>query len=212
MVLGTQVCSMLIHGLLPRVLKRAFPRGGFEGVSDHLADDEQEDQDFHKKVKSKIYRCVKWTSDEKLLRFTAATTAVAEPLDHLLQQVQKMSEGGYVLLSLLHDHSNPCKQAQRKYSSMMLDPIDATSWRFLFHFLANDRDINRSLGEVVFRLGIGMSADLWYRCEVFFCRYPFLLVRIIDLASTEAQRVAAAEEFLGAYEGCVDAHIGRKVR
>ena len=52
---------------------------------------------------------------------------LAEPLDHLLADVQKMSETGSFLLALLHDHSNPIYQAQRAYTSMVMEDIKTCS-------------------------------------------------------------------------------------
>ena len=51
------------------MIKRAFP--DWQTISDNLPEDESVQDDFHKKVKSNAYRCLKWTSDDKLMRGAA---------------------------------------------------------------------------------------------------------------------------------------------
>lgn len=59
-------------------------------------------------------RCKQRSSlgDDQLMLFMAATQIASEPLDHLLMRLQKESEQGNILLALLHNHSNPFREAQ----------------------------------------------------------------------------------------------------
>ncbi len=97
-VLGVEVCGEFCHGILHRVFQHAFPK--WARLSEDLVDDEKDDADFHKQVRSKIHRCLKFTSDVTLQRLGAAVSVIAEPLDHLFMQAQKESARGGFLFSV----------------------------------------------------------------------------------------------------------------
>jgi hypothetical protein len=73
-----------------------------------------------------------------------------------------------------------------------------------------------SLAKLVFRLILGMSAEFWWRCELFFQRFPFLLIRLVDpLASGEAKQAVLDALFsldpsVMLPECCLDPHFTRK--
>ena len=155
-------------------------------------------------------RC-KWTGQTSQQRFAAVTTVVSEPFDHLLMQVQKESESGGFLLRL-PSGQNRFAEAQQAFADMLLQPIQDTSLHYLFHFHGGgDLEGLHTLGSQVFCMALAMSAESWYRCEVFFDRYPVKLVRLVDPTATDEERAAAIQDLFSTEPCCLDPHFTRKV-
>jgi hypothetical protein len=208
-VLSSQVCAEMCHGLLNRALKIAFPK--WKAISDQMDEEERGNVDFHKQVRSKIWRCLCWTGSFDQMQFAAVATVVSEPLDHLLMQVQKDSEDGGMLLTLPRKQ-NQFLAAQQSLSALLTIPINRTALSHVFEFYGGDsHDDALVLCQIVVSMVLKMSAELWYRCEVFFNRFPFKLVAIIDTDIENDVKDAVLKEFFNSGTCCLDVHFGCKV-
>jgi hypothetical protein len=96
---------------------------------------------------------------------------------------------------------------------MLTMPIIASaSLMFLFHFLGHaSLDARRDLARLSLALVLGMSAELWFRCELFFDRFPFLLVRLVDPLVSTADKAALLDLFFKTALCCLDAGFSHKV-
>lgn len=182
--LAAQVASCLVHRLAPRSFDAAFPNLGLDPLATAGAEVGADEEDFHKMVRSKIWRAKLFVSSPSKNTLAACVVLAAEPIDHLSQRVQKDSEGGNFLFSLLHNHSCPFKEAQTSYCRMLTKPPAETSLNMLFYHYGMDPDSTESLAQAVMELALEMGSQIWFRCETFFDRYPFRLASLVDPRTT----------------------------
>lgn len=211
--LSAQLCALALHDLLGRALRRAFPTYITDEVEECAsAGAPQEDSDYHKQVKSKIRRVLMWTSSEGHRLLAAVVGLVSEPLDHLLQELQHRSAGHAFLLSALRPDTCLIVKAQVTLASFVCRPSRDTSLRLLYHFFAPPGFVScLDVSNLVFRVVLQMSADLWHRCEIYFSNPPFTLAKLVDPRADATDKVKFARSLLRSHACCLDPHFGRKV-
>jgi hypothetical protein len=171
---------------------------------------DDDDDDYHQKVRSKLKRSLIFTQDEALVRFEVLASVAAEPIDHLLMRLQKESEAGNFLLAILTDATNPFVDCMRLYTKMFTEAPGDSMLRIVFHHFAHCTASCVELIMLARQLILQMASEVWLKCVHYFDRYPFKLAALVDVRSEPTCVQQAAAEFLMTPECCMDAGFSRK--
>ena len=91
LTLSIIVAGVLVHGLLKKVWQVAFPDWHLERIPD-------QDDKYHKMVRSKCYRAKLYLSGDHTAWRGTCISLSAQPVDHLMQRSQALDEAGSALL------------------------------------------------------------------------------------------------------------------
>jgi hypothetical protein len=139
------------------------------------------------------------------------TNVTSESLDHLQMRVQRESEKGSFLFSLLHDHSDPFFEAQRTFGNLIRLPPNETCLRVCLHFCPDSAQARidaclEARGQIV-----EMSSCLYAVCEIFFDRNPFQLVCLVDPQTPTDKKRSHAQSVVAMKACCRDKPFTQKI-
>ena len=200
--LAAQSVGCIAYGILPESLAHGFPTwdsGAAVGVD--------ESDDYRLVLKSKVWRAKKFTSSFVLCRLSAVALFSSEPLDRLSMRVQHETE--HILLDLLHDDTNPFREAQEAYRNLLTLPVQNTCFAVLYHFFAPTGEDAQALAALLLNLNLTMSALLWILCEVALKILPFPLAGFADVRTPD--KLGLADWLLNVPLCCRDPGCSRKV-
>ena len=197
--------GVMCHDLLANIFSACFARW-----DDHPEGDDMMSEDLRLQLKQKAWRAVRCLSDWTFKRRCMVTNFVAAPLDHLMLHIQHADEQGSVLRDIMWDHSNPFSMALRKMSLMVEEnPLDGPLRTLFYHFSVDPSEAEDGFVEAseglpgeVRSLVVSMASQTWWRFH--FEAWPFLLVRLVDVRTTEPDRKLLAGKLFQAHACDVD--------
>lgn len=198
----------MVHRVAPRTLSRAYPSLDLSILTEGGDD---QDADFHRRVRSKLKRSVLYMTNVPQMRFAACASVTAEPLDRLLMVVQRESEGGEFLLKILKPSTCPITSCQRQYKHMLTSPLADTMAPMLCRFFGgSDDDAKVEIRRLLCGLSLQMTGEVWLRCDRQLKRFPFRLALLADPDASRECKESTAQSLLSMPDCCLDAGFSRK--
>eukprot|EP00973_Karenia_brevis_P056118 7804591-Karenia_brevis.AAC.1 len=116
-----QVFANAANGVHADVFNKVFAQwdDSMPPADEEAAAGQQDAADYRKFLRSKAWRSKIYMSNLAQQHLTAAVLLCAEPLDHMAMRLQHESVNGSILLALLHDRTNPVRQAQSVYYDLL---------------------------------------------------------------------------------------------
>ena len=122
------LAGLLYNDTLPQVVARAFSK---QSLSDEKVDSKQGNDDFRLYNRHKIWRVVCLMNDNSWKRRVCFLSWTLEPLEHLLQVLQRLSDSPNPLLNMLTGAS-PVAATLATYLEMVEQPLDVGHYKTLF--------------------------------------------------------------------------------
>ena len=210
-VVSKQALHLLLYDILPKSLAGAFPWKDIGEPSLEVHDGQDTaDNDYRKMIRSKCRRAIVYTKAFELRRLGLCITLGAEPIDHLAMCLQHETAGRHLLLSILHQSTNPFYETQLQYDVFCTVPPADTELDTAFHFYGCGQRDAANLSSVLLEVILTISALLWFMCETELEEWPFPLVASCDVLSDF--RHGHGARFYAAHACDLDVGCGDKIR
>ena len=167
-----QCGGIMLSSFLVRCLKRSF-RTWHESAVPAANDDEENDDDFRKIVRKRLWRTLHSLTEQGIVD-RLCTNWMAKDLDHCWMKIQHMDAAGNILQHIVHRDASPFVAACRGYTLMISQPLDAGALRgLMWHFDAQFQhgflglDDGVTLDSIIDKLRLlacGLNCQLVWRC------------------------------------------------
>lgn len=188
--------GMQVHGILPRVWRLAFGEWSIPRAVD-------DPDDFHRVVRSKVYRAKLWLSHEDTAWKALTLSVCTAPSDHLMQQIQLSDAQGMSLRSLLAPVSNPFKQCGVSYVALLTAPDSPVRTVICAQYQHLGIEVLGVILRYALATSLELAARVWRHLASYYDGWPY---KLLHLASSRgvADKQRVAEEVCGASECCLD--------
>jgi hypothetical protein len=195
----------MLNRIIPRTFKRAFP--AWDAMGAGAADDDEDD--YHVRVRKKVYRCICTYEDEGLCELIVIVAFTSGPLDHLWREMQKSDETEFTLWECID--SRTCgmfEYAILEYKSMLDDEDEGRLRPLLHHF-------QHKLGTIVAKVRVHvvtLAVLIWWRFRLPFLDWPFRLGELGREGISDDEKVRICLALFEAFECCIDDAFGLKAK
>ena len=206
--------GVMVHGVLPRAFRRAFPTWESGARLDKEGEKEKEKEAFQRTVQRKVYRVGKFLGDPTSTRSVMLLAYLTEHLDWAWQRVEHLDEQGKALLEVVHPQRSPFAVAARRLGRILQDPLSETALASVTsHYSHDDTEIDvQSLVTDVRTMVLKIVAQLHWRFLWVYQSWPYRLLTLVDMSVGAEERLQLAREFCNANSCCLDQHCSRKLR
>jgi hypothetical protein len=191
MTMSSIALGLMIHRTLPQVVEREFPEWQSAAEPEVQGDSDLADIDaLRAKIKKKTWRMAKTLSSKQRSQNMILVSWIAEPLDHLMQRCQYLSERRDALFHVVNENTSPFAEAARAFVKMLKYPVVEGPLRTPLWWIGPSVEVSVRCRSLI----LDMASQVWWR----FLNYetwPYKLVKIVDIASLDGCR-AVAEEFM----------------
>jgi hypothetical protein len=207
--------GVLIHAVLPRAFRAAFP--SFDDGQLPQLDNDAVDEEYQVVVKRKVYRVGKYLGplgNTFRARQGLLANFVLEPLDWLWQRLQHLDEQSKPLFEITTPSRSPFIAVEKRLSAFLQCSFAETSLTAVWNHYSYERTEadNQELTSEIVNMVLKVVAQVRWRFTMFFEAWPFPLVRLCDPAVPESEKAKVAESLFSAPPCCVDAYCSQKIR
>eukprot|EP00971_Amphidinium_carterae_P038587 758474-Amphidinium_carterae.1 len=171
-------------------------------------------QDFRRKVKSKIQRCLLFFEKDENVNRCVLACVLAEPVDFLWRRLQVLDDGN-ALKDICNPHRNPFAHALVELGKLLSHDLDRGPLQpFYVHFLAGgDASIRgKQYAAILRKIGFSMVAQIVWRFLKVYGEYPFRLFQAVDVTLSDIEKTRALEGLFSSRDCCLDAQFSRKIK
>ena len=208
--LSTAVClaallaGMMLHSILPRVWAKAFGEW-------HIPRAVGEEDDFHRMVRSKVYRAKLWLLSDSTKWRNLVYSLCSSPCDHLTLVLQHLEIDGGILLRLVTPGKNIFLHCLQDYTAMLLESDCKVVALMKYHFAPLGCEAVHAAIAFAFSVALQLSCQVW-KMMMRYLSWPYCLaVLVAPGISAAARRLLADELFDVAKECCLDDDFSLKV-
>ena len=198
--LAIQSAGHMAHNILHRVLRRTHPK--WDAIA---LDDDDGDDDFRKRMRSKAQRAVQSTIEAKRRGEFIMHSWLCHPLDRLWMRLQFNDERGSSLFDAIDPRSSPFVACQHSFADMLTAEPSTGPLSDLFWYLGP-----RIVPEVR-RCVLSMSGMVWHYFECTFASYPYLLLDLVH-PRREDSVLDIAAQFIRTPKCDLDAEFSLKLK
>ena len=198
---------LLPHAVFRRAWKLAFDKDVLEDVHPIEQDDVDVGHASYSAVVSRrIKKATTFLKDEAALVASITIALVTQPMDHLVLVLLKLDLQGCMLADLTSKRVSPVRDTQRKCVEMLSDGI--VNLLVCDYFQMND-DQRREHMSNMRNMILELAAGIYFRMDLYFGRYPFLL---LGLVQCDGERAQAAEKLFSTPRCCLDPFFSGRLR
>ena len=203
LVLASILLGFLTHSILPRSWAIAWPQWHIDRAPD-------ETDDFHRFVKSKIYRSKLWMHHDNTAWSALATSLATAPAEHLMRSLQHRDARGGLLASIADRHYIPPVACAMEYSKLLRAPLTSVG-KFLASSFRHMGDEYLGIAfQEMMAIAFSLAARIWFYLESMYDAFPYRMLALRRQASVNYKR--ALDEFKHCPACCVDRGITLKMR
>ena len=204
--LSMLLAGLLLHNILPRAWHLAWPKW-------HIIRNPDEGDDFHRLVRSKVYRAKLWMSADNVVVKCLGQSIGVSVADHCLQRLTHLDAKGGLLQSVATRSGCPLRECFSTCQLFLTSPLDTSAVMLNKLFEHLGLDVVNIAYRNFFSVVLALAGRIWFYLISMYDAWPYKLIRIALLMAEGSRDAAAslAKEFLTANDCCLDRGISFRV-
>ena len=174
------ICGIMVHNLIPRTWKLAFPWKGAGRFA-------EADDSFHQVLKGKAYRGQLVLNSAVTNLTWVLISVTSETIDWLLQAIQHHDAAGGILRLMVLEEKNLFAIAQRRLFKLLETPMNDSELSLVLYHYGQNLEVRQHIADEMTSLMLGFGAAMFYY-EHLFKQFPFKFVEgVVDECGVERQ-------------------------
>ena len=187
--------GVLLHDAFTATWSVAFSE--VEGAEDNAGNDEEGLLEFQRLLNRRVRKCSAWLCDAAHMREVVTTALVTEPLDNYVLQMLSADAQGSLVKDLVSKGSNPVRPLLQAAVGFLEAPSAPSD---VFNIVARHFSLTAAQADdqwsAVRAVVIELCSSAFYRCQMYYSRFPFKLLWLVAGDRSEAEKRDVALEFV----------------
>ena len=149
----------------------------------------------------RMKKATDFLTDEVALVDSITIALVTQPMDQLVLVLLKLDLQGGLLADLTSKRASPTRDAQRKFVEMLRDGVVT---RLVGDYFRMNSEQRREHMSNMCNMIVELAAGIYFRMDLYFGRFPFLLLRLVHPDRPLGERAQAAADFASKPMCCLD--------